>query len=306
MRCTLDEQGLQGAGQGSSEWLQISFQRQNRKIENYKPATARSRCPVSTPNGRATVLHKCSVSSDQCSNLCVLCVRVYAEPQLIQEVHRDEPASSFVCRGNNRFCEPLDLVLVSGTAEANDKATKVAFLKIRSVCLLSGVKAEQPRKRALSGQCHNCQLRARVRHCFNPARCIKCLGDHGTAQCTRNKNTDGPPACVLSKQKATRSITWDARVLQKEPPPPEAAAPRRAPARGLVNAKLRPRSGGTTQRSACRETTSNVRRGRFKSTNGNNIKMAVATDDQKLLAMDSVKELKNAVVGPQRQVHNMS
>ncbi|GBP89449.1 hypothetical protein EVAR_52499_1 [Eumeta japonica] len=38
----------------------------------------------------------------------------------------------------------LDLVLVSGTAEANDKATKAAFFKIRSVCSLSGVKAEQP------------------------------------------------------------------------------------------------------------------------------------------------------------------
>ncbi|GBP77769.1 Nucleic-acid-binding protein from transposon X-element [Eumeta japonica] len=56
----------------------------------------------------------------------------------------------------NRYREPLDLVLVSGTAEANDKATKAAFFKI-SVCSLSGVKAEQPRKRALPGQCHNCQ-----------------------------------------------------------------------------------------------------------------------------------------------------
>ncbi|GBP75065.1 hypothetical protein EVAR_48745_1 [Eumeta japonica] len=40
---------------------------------------------------------------------------------------------------------------------ANDKATKAAFFKIRSVCSVSGVKAEQPRKRALPGQCHNCQ-----------------------------------------------------------------------------------------------------------------------------------------------------
>ncbi|GBP40097.1 hypothetical protein EVAR_33673_1 [Eumeta japonica] len=33
----------------------------------------------------------------------------------------------------NRSYEPLDLVLVSGTAEANDKATKAAFNKIKSV-----------------------------------------------------------------------------------------------------------------------------------------------------------------------------
>ncbi|GBP97659.1 Nucleic-acid-binding protein from transposon X-element [Eumeta japonica] len=98
-----------------------------------------------------------------------------------------------VRRIQNRFHEPLDLVLVSGTAEANDKATKVAFFKIRSVCSLSGVKAEQPRKRALPGQCHNCQSYGHSsRHCFHSARCVKCLGDHGTAQCTRNKDTDEP------------------------------------------------------------------------------------------------------------------
>ncbi|GBP63382.1 Nucleic-acid-binding protein from transposon X-element [Eumeta japonica] len=92
-----------------------------------------------------------------------------------------------VRRIQNRFREPLNLVLVSGTAEANDKATKAAFFKIRSVCALSGVKAEQPRKRALPGQCHNCQSYGHSsRHCFNPACCVKCLGNHGTAQCTRN------------------------------------------------------------------------------------------------------------------------
>ncbi|GBP33348.1 hypothetical protein EVAR_30938_1 [Eumeta japonica] len=31
------------------------------------------------------------------------------------------------------------------------------------------------------------------------ARCIKCLADHGTTACTRNKDRDGPPACVLCK-----------------------------------------------------------------------------------------------------------
>ncbi|GBP44070.1 hypothetical protein EVAR_85224_1 [Eumeta japonica] len=38
----------------------------------------------------------------------------------------------------------LYLVLVSGTAEANDKATKAAFFKIRGAYAPSGVKAEQP------------------------------------------------------------------------------------------------------------------------------------------------------------------
>ncbi|GBP59825.1 Nucleic-acid-binding protein from transposon X-element [Eumeta japonica] len=132
----------------------------------------------------------------------------------------------------NRFREPLDLVLVSGTAEANDKATKAAFFKIRSVCSLSGVKAEQPRKRALPGQCHNCQSYGHSsRHCFHSARCVKCLGDHGTAQCTRNKDTDGPPACVLCKQKGHTANYLGCPRAPKRPPPPEKAVPRRAPTR---------------------------------------------------------------------------
>ncbi|GBP90251.1 hypothetical protein EVAR_89370_1 [Eumeta japonica] len=57
----------------------------------------------------------------------------------------------------NQSREPLELVLVTCTAEAKDKRTKAAFFKIKSVYSLSGIKAEQPRKRALPGQCHNCQ-----------------------------------------------------------------------------------------------------------------------------------------------------
>ncbi|GBP07603.1 Nucleic-acid-binding protein from transposon X-element [Eumeta japonica] len=136
----------------------------------------------------------------------------------------------------NRFRKPLDLVLVSGTAEANDKATKAAFFKIRSVCSLSGVKAEQPRKRALPGQCHNCQSYGHSsRHCFHSARCVKCLGDHGTAQCTRNKDTDGPPACVLCKQKGHTANYLGCPRAPKRAPPPEKAAPRRAPARAVLS-----------------------------------------------------------------------
>ncbi|GBP11630.1 Nucleic-acid-binding protein from transposon X-element [Eumeta japonica] len=125
-----------------------------------------------------------------------------------EDLSQNLPVQS-VRRIQNRFRESLDLVLVSGTAEANAKATKATFFKIRSVCSLSGVKAKQPRKRALPGQCHNYQSYGHSsRHCFNPARCVKCLGNHGTAQCTRNKDTD-------------------------EPPPAEKAAPRRAPARAF-------------------------------------------------------------------------
>ncbi|GBP52107.1 hypothetical protein EVAR_42010_1 [Eumeta japonica] len=101
----------------------------------------------------------------------------------------------------------------------------------RSICSLSGIKAEQPRKRALPGQCHNCQSYGNsFRHCFNPARCVKCLGNHGTAQCIRNKDTDDPPACVLCKQKGHTANYLGMPACSKKSPPPEKAAPRRAPA----------------------------------------------------------------------------
>ncbi|GBP25702.1 Nucleic-acid-binding protein from transposon X-element [Eumeta japonica] len=134
------------------------------------------------------------------------------------------------------------------TSEANDKATKAAFFKIRSVCSLSGVKAEQPRKRALPGQCHNCQSYGHSsRHCYHSARCVKCLGDHGTAQCTRNKDTDGPPACVLCKQKGHTANYLGCPRAPKDPLHPRRpcdAAPS-ACARSLGYIQLRP-SGGWT------------------------------------------------------------
>ncbi|GBP85772.1 Nucleic-acid-binding protein from transposon X-element [Eumeta japonica] len=129
---------------------------------------------------------------------------------------------------------PIDLVLVSVTAEANDKATKATFFKIRSICPLSGVKAEQPCKRALPGQCHNCQSYGHsFRHCFNPARCVECLGNHGTAQCTCNKGTDGRPTCILSKQKGHTANYLECPRAPKKAPPPEKAVPHRAPARAV-------------------------------------------------------------------------
>ncbi|GBO98564.1 hypothetical protein EVAR_138_1 [Eumeta japonica] len=56
----------------------------------------------------------------------------------IEEVKEDLRSQNLpvqsVRRILNRSREPFDLVLVSGTAEANDKATKTAFFKTKSVC----------------------------------------------------------------------------------------------------------------------------------------------------------------------------
>ncbi|GBP06443.1 Nucleic-acid-binding protein from transposon X-element [Eumeta japonica] len=52
-------------------------------------------------------------------------------------------------------------------------------------------------------------------------------------QCTRNKDTDGPPACVLCKQKGHTANYLGCPRAPKRAPPPEKAAPRRAPARAV-------------------------------------------------------------------------
>ncbi|GBP05333.1 hypothetical protein EVAR_76766_1 [Eumeta japonica] len=39
------------------------------------------------------------------------------------------------------------------------------------------------------------------------SHCVKCLGDHGTAQCTRNKDANGPPTSGLCKVVGPRSAS---------------------------------------------------------------------------------------------------
>ncbi|GBP95902.1 hypothetical protein EVAR_83542_1 [Eumeta japonica] len=80
------------------------------------------------------------------------------------------------------------------------------------------------------------------KNCFQRARCVKCLGDHGTAACTRNKDTDGPPACVLCKSSGhtanylgcPRAPKRNTTQKNKTPSPPAQAAPRRSPARAVT------------------------------------------------------------------------
>ncbi|GBP07057.1 Nucleic-acid-binding protein from transposon X-element [Eumeta japonica] len=80
------------------------------------------------------------------------------------------------------------------------------LFKIRSVCPLRR-QSGAARKRALPGQCHNCQSYGHSsRHCYHSARCVKCLGDHGTAQCTRIGHRRSS-ACVLCKQKG-HTANW--------------------------------------------------------------------------------------------------
>ncbi|GBP57113.1 Nucleic-acid-binding protein from transposon X-element [Eumeta japonica] len=128
-----------------------------------------------------------------------------------------------------------------------EREFRVVLKGVLRVSARRGIKVELPHKRSSPGQCHNCQLYGHSsKNCFRKARCVKCLGDHGTAACTRNKETDGPPACVLCNTSGhTANYLGCPRAAPKKYPTPsrnnrdnnshpnDKAAPRRAPARAV-------------------------------------------------------------------------
>ncbi|GBP19529.1 Nucleic-acid-binding protein from transposon X-element [Eumeta japonica] len=142
----------------------------------------------------------------------------------------------------NRNRDPLDLVLVSADPSTKDNVKAILF-KIKTVCSLSGIKVELPHKRSSPRQCHNCQLYGHSsKNCFRKASCVKCLGDHGTAPSTRNKETDGPPAYVLCNTSGHTVNCLGCPCASKKYPlpnrnkshsPNDKAAPCRAPARAV-------------------------------------------------------------------------
>uniref|UniRef100_A0A2A4J3A5 Pre-C2HC domain-containing protein n=1 Tax=Heliothis virescens TaxID=7102 RepID=A0A2A4J3A5_HELVI len=75
------------------------------------------------------------------------------------------------------------------------------IFSIRSVCNLSGISIEKPVRSGIVTQCHRCQLWGHSQsNCFAQPRCVKCTGDHGTADCPRPKDRTlctEPPSCVL-------------------------------------------------------------------------------------------------------------
>lgn len=102
----------------------------------------------------------------------------------VREVHR---------MYNGRTKAPYDMVLVvlDRTPEGKN------IFKIK-VCSNLAVAIEQPHKASHPGQCHRCQLYGHSsRFCQAKPRCVKCLGDHSTPNCKREKGCLEPPACVL-------------------------------------------------------------------------------------------------------------
>ncbi|GBP76976.1 hypothetical protein EVAR_63323_1 [Eumeta japonica] len=128
---------------------------------------------------------------------------------------------------------------------------------VRRISNQNQIKVELPHKLTIPGRCHNCQLHGHSsKNSFNQTSCVKCLGNHGTAQYTRNKDTDGRPVCVLWKGSHPANYLGFSRAHKQAPlprkktPPTAETATRRAPMLHF-NTKLCSCNGGRPQRPAC-------------------------------------------------------
>lgn len=133
----------------------------------------------------------------------------------VREVHRMVSA---------RTKKTYELVLV--VLDRSPEGKRIFDLKV--VNDLSGLSVEPPHRSGNPAQCHRCQLYGHsARNCFARPRCVKCLGDHGTADCNRTPESTDPPACVLC---GTTGHTANYRGCPRAPPANKRVA-RRAPER---------------------------------------------------------------------------
>ncbi|XP_013181502.1 PREDICTED: nucleic-acid-binding protein from mobile element jockey-like [Papilio xuthus] len=141
------------------------------------------------------------------------------------------PVISVFRMTNRRSKSPIDLVQVHLELSPEGKA----IFDVKSICGLSGLIVEPPRKNGLPGQCHKCQLYGHsARNCFARPRCVKCLGDHGTSECSRPKDKSlleafGKPACVLCRGDHTANYHGCPKAPKRSPKLPQRSV-RRPPA----------------------------------------------------------------------------
>lgn len=103
----------------------------------------------------------------------------------VREVHR---------MFSGRTKVPYEMVLVILDLSPAGKA----IFNLRTVNNLSGLSVEAPYRKSNLSQCHRCQLYGHsARNCHARPRCVKCLGDHGTPDCSRTPGAPEPPSCVL-------------------------------------------------------------------------------------------------------------
>lgn len=141
----------------------------------------------------------------------------------VLEVHR-------MRRGNDR--SPFDAVYV--VLEFSSEGKKI--FNIERACGLSGLRVETPRKNGRVQQCHNCQFFGHsARFCKLEPRCVKCPGAHATKDCSRTKDSPGPPICCNCKEEHTANYRKCSHAPNNNRKPPQGT--RRGPARSSAPAR---------------------------------------------------------------------
>lgn len=233
---------------------------------NIKFSNARStnigikvQCPTSTDHRHLTALlrqenvgyHSYTLEEERTLRVVIRGLPVELTTERIKEdlLSQDLPVKEVHRMYNSRSKTPYELCLVILDLCPQGKS----IFRIRSVCRLTGLRIETPRNRGAIGQCHRCQLYGHcARNCHARPRCVKCLGDHGTADCQRKDKSVGQPSCVLCQteghpanyrgcpkapRKQRRGGKQAARKQAKTKPVQEKFVPAPAPA---VNAWFKP------------------------------------------------------------------
>lgn len=152
--------------------------------------------------GRNYAFHTFSLPEEKPTRVVIRNIpkEIPSEDVLNDLINQKIPATAVHRLQKARGGEKYDMVLViCDPVEGHHP-----IFKVKSVCSLSGVVIERPFKSYQIGQCHRCQMYGHSQnHCYAPHRCVKCLGDHGTSDCPRPKDTSQatePPSCVLCGQ----------------------------------------------------------------------------------------------------------
>lgn len=91
------------------------------------------------------------------------------------------------------------------------------IFNLKSVCSLTGIRVEPPYTRGLIGQCHRCQLYGHsAKNCFTRPRCVKCLDDHATADCSRKVPDPAVPKLIRRTKYRVENRSTNSRTVIKD------------------------------------------------------------------------------------------
>lgn len=200
--------------QDKSKWTGVSKMCMDRNIQYTSARSTQQGIKVIVPTtsdyrelsrqlrGRNIAFHTYSLPEETPTRVVIRRLpKEISTEDILSDLQRQEiPATAVHRLHKARGGEQYDMVLV--VCDPVDGHHPI--FKIKSVCSLTGISIEKPYRSNIVGQCHRCQLYGHSqKNCFAPHRCVKCLGDHSTADCPRPKDRTQctePPSCVLCGQ----------------------------------------------------------------------------------------------------------